>query len=217
MTNPRCVSRAENVAADAAGAAVATPQATIAPSRTVRFRACSKRAFMRCLPYSKHHETAGAVPGANVTEPVRLRGRHDASAADISARVEIAAAWRPILELAGLTTSASETVTRLWVHWLPARALLETSWSRSSIPCRRRCLSAGGPLCRRIASATSWDIATLTPPSSTATSDHRVPFAAPARPYAGPGARDRTPPAAPRLGPTPRRRTPCRSRSPGPT
>src|SRR5437870_4486367 len=111
--NPRCRPPAENAAADAAGAAVATPQATIAPSRTVRFRACSKRAFMRCLPYSKHHETAGAVPGANVTEPVRLRGRHDASAADISARVEIAAAWRPILELAGLTTSASETVTRL--------------------------------------------------------------------------------------------------------
>src|SRR5947208_14918306 len=98
MTNPRCVSRAENVAADAAGAAVATPQATIAPSRTVRFRACSKRAFMRCLPYSKHHETAGAVPGANVTGPGRLRGRHDASADHTSARVEKAAAWPRIAD-----------------------------------------------------------------------------------------------------------------------
>src|SRR5437879_5795822 len=113
MSNPRCVSRAENVAADAGSAAVAIPQATIAPSRTVRFRAPSKRAFMRCLPFSRHQGAARAVPGAKVTEPVRLRGRHDASAADISARGEIAAAWRSVLELAGVTTSASETVTRL--------------------------------------------------------------------------------------------------------
>src|SRR5437899_1131846 len=79
MSNPRCVSRAENVTADAAGAAVAIPQVTIAPSRTNRLCASSERAFMRCLPFSNYHGVAGAVPGGDVApsrSARRFRCRH---------------------------------------------------------------------------------------------------------------------------------------------
>src|SRR5438128_2213664 len=109
MSNPRCVSRAEKVAADAAGAAVAIPQVTIAPSRTIRRRAASKRAFMGCLPFSNHHGAAGAVPGGNVA-PSRSARR---SPADISTRGEIATASRSVFldRLAALCPAGSGSVS----------------------------------------------------------------------------------------------------------
>jgi hypothetical protein len=50
MSNPRGVSRAENVAADAGNAAAAIPQPTIAPTRIIRLGAWGA-AFMRYPPF----------------------------------------------------------------------------------------------------------------------------------------------------------------------